>query len=71
MAQFMALGELNGLTQARRALANTLHTVVYEPRDREIWEEAYERYRRNTLKSGGKNMELANGIERTDLRYLP
>ena len=45
MAQFMALGELNGLTQARRALANTLHTVVYEPRDREIWEEAYERYR--------------------------
>ncbi len=45
MALFMALGELNGLTQARRALANTLHTVVYEPRDREIWEEAYERYR--------------------------
>lgn len=45
MAQFMALGELNGLTQARRALADTLHTVVYEPRDREIWEEAYERYR--------------------------
>ena len=45
MAQFMALGELNGLTQARRALADTLHTVVYEPRDREIWEEAYKRYR--------------------------
>ena len=45
MAQFMALGELNGLAQARRALADTLHTVVYEPRDREIWEEAYERYR--------------------------
>ena len=45
MTQFMALGELNGLAQARRALADTLHTVVYEPRDREIWEEAYERYR--------------------------
>ncbi|PXX48162.1 rhamnulokinase/L-fuculokinase [Hungatella effluvii] len=45
MAQFMALGELNGLAQARRVLADTLHTVVYEPRDREIWEEAYERYR--------------------------
>ena len=45
MAQFMALGELEGLAQARNALADTLDLVVYEPCGQDIWEEAYERYK--------------------------
>lgn len=44
MAQYLALGELGSLVQARSALADTLDTVVYEPRNRESWEAAYERY---------------------------
>jgi len=45
MAQFLALGELGSLAQARNALADTLDLIVYEPRDKALWEEAYERYK--------------------------
>ncbi|MCQ5387075.1 rhamnulokinase [Hungatella hathewayi] len=45
MAQFLALGELGSLAQARNALADTLDQIVYEPHDKALWEEAYERYK--------------------------
>ena len=45
MAQFLALHELGSLAQARNALADTLDLIVYEPRDKALWEEAYERYK--------------------------
>ena len=44
IAQYMALGELDSLSQAREVLSNTLETVVYEPRGTAEWEEAYGRY---------------------------
>ncbi len=43
-AQYMALGELDSLSQAREILSNTLETVTYEPLNTEKWEEAYGRY---------------------------
>lgn len=43
-AQFMALGELGGLSQTRRVLVDTLEIAVYEPQDVDVWNEAYGRY---------------------------
>lgn len=45
MAQYMAKGELSGLSQARQALADSQEFRVYEPMEggSEAWEEAYER----------------------------
>lgn len=46
MAQYMALGEVQDLSQARRILKASVAPVVYEPNDqnREIWNGAYEKY---------------------------
>lgn len=44
VAQYMALGELGDLTQARSALADSLEVAVYEPCNQELWEQAYEKY---------------------------
>lgn len=44
VAQYMALGELGNLAEARSALADSLKGRVFEPRDRELWAQAYENY---------------------------
>lgn len=42
--QFMALGELESLADARRCIAASSNLKHYEPQDQERWEDAYDRY---------------------------
>ena len=44
IVQFIALGELKDVAEAREILAETLGTVSYEPRQDERWQEAYQRF---------------------------
>ena len=44
IVQFIALGELKDVAEARGILAETVGTVNYEPRQDERWQEAYERF---------------------------
>jgi rhamnulokinase len=44
--QAIALGELASVTEAREIVSASFAPVVYEPRDREAWEEAYGRFER-------------------------
>jgi sugar (pentulose or hexulose) kinase len=43
--QFIAHGDLANLSEARQMLSQSTVTRHYEPRDRLIWEETYERYK--------------------------
>jgi rhamnulokinase len=45
IVQFIALGELANIAQAREILSQTADTVAYEPKHVDAWEEAYQRYR--------------------------
>jgi rhamnulokinase/L-fuculokinase len=45
MVQFISLGELADLAQAREVLARSADTVTYAPRDTGLWSEQYARYR--------------------------
>ena len=44
IVQFIALGELKDVAEARGILAQTVGTVSYEPRQDERWQEAYQRF---------------------------
>lgn len=44
IVQFIALGELKDVAEARAILADTPGTVAYEPRPDERWQEAYQRF---------------------------
>lgn len=43
--QFITHGDLANLAEARQMLSRSIVTRTYEPRDRAIWEETYERYK--------------------------
>jgi rhamnulokinase len=45
MVQFISLGELANLAQAREVLARSADTVAYTPQDTRLWSEQYARYR--------------------------
>ena len=45
MVQLITLGELDNLKDARQIIANMPELKHYEPKDKEIWEEAYRRYK--------------------------
>lgn len=42
-AQLISLGEIKDLDQARQVIANSFPMEVYEPKDREAWDAAYEK----------------------------
>ena len=42
--QMMSLGEISSLIEAREIIANSFDVVCYEPKDTDMWDEAYERY---------------------------
>jgi sugar (pentulose or hexulose) kinase len=43
--QLISLGEFANVGEARELLSRTIDTVTYEPQDRALWEEHYQRYR--------------------------
>jgi sugar (pentulose or hexulose) kinase len=45
IVQFIALGEIGSIGEAREILSRTIGTVQYEPQNAAAWEDAYERYR--------------------------
>ncbi|MBB6735219.1 FGGY-family carbohydrate kinase [Cohnella zeiphila] len=46
--QWIAHGELSDIWEARKVIRDSFPVVVYEPREREAWEEGYGRFRRYT-----------------------
>ncbi len=44
LVQFMALGKIKDLSEARQVVKNSFDTVEYMPEDSESWAEAYERF---------------------------
>lgn len=44
MVQFIAAGEFSDLSQARQALIRSVKPEVYEPRDIESWNQAYDKF---------------------------
>ncbi|MBN1966968.1 MAG: rhamnulokinase [Anaerolineae bacterium] len=44
IVQFIALGELDSVAQARELLAQTAGTITYTPRDSAAWDEPYARF---------------------------
>jgi rhamnulokinase len=45
IVQFIALGEIGSIAEAREILSHTVGTAHYEPQNSAGWEEAYDRYR--------------------------
>ncbi len=45
-AQLIALGELSGVSEAREVIQSSEETTCYEPQDTELWDEAYEKFRK-------------------------
>jgi rhamnulokinase len=45
IVQFIALGEIGNLAQARELLSRTVNTVTYEPKHKEAWDAAYLRFK--------------------------
>ena len=43
--QFMALGELKNVADARRAIAASFAPQTFVPQDTAVWQNAYERYK--------------------------
>jgi len=48
IVQYLALGDLDSLAQARALLSRTLDLATYEPQDTVAWDEAYGRYQAMT-----------------------
>jgi len=48
IVQYLALGDLDSLPQARALLSRTLDLATYEPRDVAAWDEAYGRFQAMT-----------------------
>jgi rhamnulokinase len=46
LVQAMALGELSSLADARAVVAESFSPVLYEPRQRGRWDDAYDRFKR-------------------------
>jgi rhamnulokinase len=46
MVQFISLGHLHSLAEARELLAKSTRTQTFDPVDEGVWEEAYERYQK-------------------------
>lgn len=44
LMQYVALGEIGSLEEARKTVSNSFDLVRYEPADKEAWKEACERY---------------------------
>jgi hypothetical protein len=44
MVQFISLGHLHSLAEARELLAKSTRTQTFDPVDEGVWKEAYERY---------------------------
>lgn len=44
LMQFVSLGQIKDLAEARQIVENSVETTVYEPRDTKLWNEAYEKY---------------------------
>jgi sugar (pentulose or hexulose) kinase len=44
IVQFMALGELGGLSEARTLLSKSMITDVYDPQDTKTWDDHYTRF---------------------------
>ena len=44
--QFMALGEIRDIKEAREIVAHSEQVKVYQPTEREDWERAYEEYQK-------------------------
>lgn len=45
MVQAMAKGAIKDLEEGRRLIKNSFETVVYYPRDVNLWEKEYERFK--------------------------
>jgi rhamnulokinase/L-fuculokinase len=45
-AQFMANGDIKDLKEARKIILESEQTVIYEPKDEELWEKAFEIYKK-------------------------
>jgi rhamnulokinase len=45
LVQLITLGEIAGLSQARELIAGMVELERYEPQERDVWDEAYDRYR--------------------------
>ena len=43
LAQFIALGEISDMWEARKVIANSEETKVYEPKDTDLWDNAYKK----------------------------
>ncbi len=44
VVQFIELGEMDNIQQARELLSRIIETTTYEPMDTEAWEEPYQRF---------------------------
>lgn len=44
VVQAIAAGEIKDIKEARKIIANSFETVVYEPQDKELWSSAYDRF---------------------------
>lgn len=55
--QLIASGDIKTLDQARKVIAASVHTVVYEPEDIQAWTQAYEQYQLKTSLSGRRTGE--------------
>lgn len=56
IVQFMALGELGGLSEARELLSRSMITDVYEPRDTGAWDDHYARFVSLLEPANGENI---------------
>jgi rhamnulokinase len=48
LVQWISLGELRDIWEARKLVRESFPPVTYEPQEREAWEEAYGKFRRTT-----------------------
>jgi rhamnulokinase len=46
LVQLMAAGEVNSLSEGRQLISQSVPLKTYEPKDRDLWSEAYERFNR-------------------------
>jgi len=49
IVQLITLGELDGMKDARQVIANLAELKHYEPKDANLWKEAYQRYKSITV----------------------
>ena len=51
LIQAIATGELSSVKQAREIVRNSFELIRYEPERRDIWDEAYQKYKNHKLKN--------------------